>query len=113
MKAVAICPPASEEWGMCLIGHPEEVGLTLLRILFSTLSWVSELPSNYKQGGATNTCSVDNDYELGTLETHVRKTDIVLILLAGTAQQHKAASSSESAQTPILLPFPRDLSLDY
>lgn len=51
MKAVAICPPASEEWGMSLIGHPEEMGLTLLRILFSTLSWVSELPSNYKRGG--------------------------------------------------------------
>lgn len=50
MKTVAICPPASEEWGVCLIGHPEEVGLTLLRILFSTLSWVSELLSNYKWG---------------------------------------------------------------
>lgn len=62
---------------------------------------------------STNTCSVSNDYELGTLETHVSKTDIVLILLAGTAQQHKGASSSESAQTPILLPFPRDLSLDH
>lgn len=80
MKAVAICPPASEEWGVCLIGHPKEVGLTLLKILFSTLSWVSELPSNYKRGGggmlfyppySTNTCSVSNDYELGTLETHV------------------------------------------
>lgn len=48
MKTVAICPPTSEEWGVCLIRHPEEVGLILLRILFSTLSWVSELPSNYK-----------------------------------------------------------------
>lgn len=60
---------------------------------------------------STNT--VSNDYELRTLETHVSKTDKVLILLAGTAQQHEGASSSESAQTPIPLPFPRDLSLDH
>lgn len=56
---------------------------------------------------------MSNDYELGTLETHVSKTVMVLILLAGTAQQHKGASSLESAQTPIPLPFPRDLSLDH
>lgn len=52
MKTVAICPPASEEWGVCLMGHPEEVGLTLLKMLFSILSWVSELLSTYKGGGA-------------------------------------------------------------
>lgn len=95
------------------------MGLTLLRILFSILSWVSELLSNYKWGVlfylpySTDTCSVSNDYELGTLETHVSKTDIVLILLAGTAQQHRGASSWEAAHTPIPLPFPRDLSLDH
>lgn len=50
MKTAAICPPASEEWGVCLIGHSEEVGLTLPKILFSILSWVSELLSNYKGG---------------------------------------------------------------
>lgn len=108
MKTVAICPPASEEWGVCLIGHPEEVGLILLRILFSTLSWVSELPSNYKRGGgvmlfyppySTNTRSVSNDYELGTLETHVSKTDIVLILLADTVQQHQGASTDSHSTT--------------
>lgn len=37
---------------------------------------------------STNTCSVSNDYELGTPETHVSKTDVVLILLADTISLH-------------------------
>lgn len=74
--------------GYMTVWHPKEVDLMLRRTVFSP--WVYELLSNCKWWGgvlfyspnSTNTCSMSNDRELGTLEPQVSKTHIALILLA-------------------------------